>query len=121
MSQQTLEYTCIRQWHSLDADSGFESWFETLPLVLQGDNVSNAFLLFMIVHMDDITANRRSLPKSTFRWAYVDCALQLVLQRKDEILERAQNLSTANALCLARDSRSGYPGAGLPLLAHSGK
>jgi len=76
-----------------------EAWYATLPLIFLSDNVSHVFMWFIIDHYDDICVGRQRLPKSNDRWAYVDFTLQLMLQRRQEMTERAHNLSTANALC----------------------
>ena len=102
MSQYIIEYTCVRDWHTLSQTQDshlLEAWFESLPLVLHG-NASQTFLWFIVCRFDKILANRKLLPDTSHRWAYVDVALQLISQRKDEITSKAHNLSTANALCL---------------------
>lgn len=100
MSQHQLEYTCIQEWFLLQSGKGNrEAWYTTLPLVIHDPNVSHVFLWFVVSHYDDICAGRKHLPKSKHHWAYVDFALQLISQRRQEISECAQNLSTANALC----------------------
>lgn len=102
MSQQSLEYTCVRDWHSIikqNDKTAKEAWLHTLPFVLSG-GASQMFLWFIVGRLDAIGNIRRgALEQHPSQWAYVDCALQLVEQSKASVTAKAHGLATSNALC----------------------